>query len=86
MEAFFATQVGKILAGCLIFVGITDGVIGKLLFGKQLDKAWQALQTTGDLAEQEKLQNRIKGLQIIQRTIIGTGILFILLGIFGISR
>lgn len=86
LVAFLASQPGKIVSGALLVVGLTDVFIAKLVFGKQINKVEEQLMTIAAPEARQPLEARIKGLQYVSRAVITTGIIFLLFGIFGLTR
>lgn len=87
IAAFLATEAGKILAVVLLIIGISDIIIAKLIFGRQIARTEEQVSFAAlPPDKREPLEGRIKGLQYASRTVITTGIVFILFGIYGITR
>ncbi len=86
LVAFFTTQEGRIISFAFIIVGITDFFIAKFYLGKMLEKTERDLSPSMSPAESQPINNRMKSLKTIIMLIKSSGILFIMFGIFGLTR
>jgi|GEM_PF-2925075 len=86
VTAFLATDQGKIFAVALIIIGVSDLILAKLVLGKQISKTEQQMLPTLSPTELQPLAMRIKSLQYAARAVITAGIIFMLFGIYGVTR
>ena len=84
--AFLATQEGRIISCVFVAIGITDFFIAKLFFEKLLKKTESELSPAMSPEQSQPISNRIKSLKTIIMLIKSSGILFIMFGIFGLTR
>lgn len=85
LHAFFAGEIGWIIASGLLLMGITDCAIGYLVFGKRA-KTLQAHVTPGMPPEEKKtLEAQLQGIRTVARSLYLVAGLFILAGLYGVS-
>ena len=84
--AFLVTDAGKILCVALIFIGISDVVIVRLIFGKKIVALEQKLISGISTEQNGDIKNKIKGFEVIKNVVTISGIVFIAFGIFGLTR
>ena len=83
---FLATQEGKIICYVFIAIGITDFFIAKMFLKKLLKKIESELSPSMSSEQSQPINNRIKSLKTIIMLIKVSGFLFIMFGIFGLTR
>lgn len=86
LTAFLATQEGKIICFVFIAIGITDFFIAKFYLGRMLEKTESELSPSMSPVQSQPISDRIKSLKTIIMLIKSSGVLFIMFGIFGLTR
>ncbi len=84
--AFLTTQEGRIICFVFIVIGITDFFITKFIFEKLLKKTESELSQSIPPAQSQPIKNRIKSLKTVIMFTKSSGVLFIIFGIFGLTR
>lgn len=86
---FFISDTGQILSKILLVLGLFDILITRVPFlplAKEFKKAQEALFTTADPDQKQKLQHRLNGLNTIRIMTSIFGVVMIAIGIFGLTR
>lgn len=86
INAFFASNVGYIVAILFIFMGVADIVMASVVFGKTLSRSKDELQTTFEPENKALLEQRVRSMTTVSRVMQGFGALLVIIGIYGITR
>lgn len=84
--AFLTSQVGQILCYVLIFVGVTDILIVRLVFGNIIKKNEQLILPTMSPEQKKIIEKKIDALQLAMKIITISAVAFIAVAVFGLTR
>lgn len=85
IAAFFSSSQGQIVSIILLICGTGDILVAKLFFGKQIRSIENQLMH-GTKDERDILRIRLNGIKITSKAIMFAGVMFIVIGLFGITR
>ena len=83
---FLSSDAGKLVSSLLTFVGMMDIVIAKFLIGKMVREAEDKISPALSPDQQLPLQNQLRIKQTLRTMLTITGTVFIILGLFGLTR
>jgi len=83
---FLTSQQGKILCYVMLFLGIMDIGIVRIVLGRNIKKLEQTISPAMSLEKRQPIEKQIQGLQMTARLTISGGLGFIALAIFGLTR
>ncbi len=86
LTTFLSSDIGRILCYVLIFVGITDILIARLVFGNILKKTEQLISPAMSPEQRKPLDKKIEGMKLVMKVVTVSGFAFIAVAVFGLTR
>ncbi len=83
---FLSSDVGKLVCYVLIFVGITDILVIRIVLGINIKKLEQGILPGMPPQQMEVIEKKIKTMQSIIQITTFSGLAFIAFAVFGLTR
>lgn len=83
---FLSSDVGKLVCYVLMFVGITDILVIRIVLGINIKKLEQGILPGMPLQQMEVIEKKIKTMQSIIQITTFSGLAFIAFAVFGLTR
>lgn len=86
LTTFFTSDVGRLVCYALIFIGITDILIMRIVLGINIRKLEQGISPAMSPQQREPIEKKIKAMQSIIQITTFLGSVFIAFAVFGLTR
>jgi hypothetical protein len=84
--SLLTSETGKILGGVLLFVGLSDIGIGLLVFKAKIHAVKQQIKPGWSPEHRQPYEQKLKSLSLVLAAIQSSGVLFVMGGIFLLTR
>ncbi len=86
LTAFFTSDVGRMLCYAFAFIGVIDIFTAQVFLGSKLKKLEQPVSPLTLQEERHKIEKRVSGLRSVINIITFSGLAFIAVAVFGLTR
>jgi|CXWL01.1.fsa_nt_gi hypothetical protein len=83
---FLSSDIGKLVCYALIFVGVTDIIVLRIVFGINIKKLEEKMSPAMSPEKRKPIEKQIKNIQTIIRLTTFVGFAFIAVAVFGLTR